>query len=123
MYSEPFWESNFQGLHPIWLSESVQEAFGVNRDRDNWTRGIASFKPVHSHKNALCAYISGYECVEELTDQEIVTECTKLLRKLMGTNIPEPKCILRFSLFIYLKNIVNISVIVDLFFIQNSLEF
>ena len=99
IYSHPFWDAaSFQGLHPVWLSEEVDDAFGPRsrRSSDKWTRGIASFKPVHSHQNALGAYVSGYESIEQLTDEEIVRECTRLIRKLMGNDrIPEPKAILR----------------------------
>lgn len=97
IYDKPFWDVDFLGLHPIWLSQEPKEAFGSNLDSSKWYQGITSFKTVHSHENALCAYISSYEVFESLSDQEVMSVCTRLIRQFMGRNdIPEPKSILRF---------------------------
>lgn len=99
--------NSFQGLHPIWLEEDVNDAFANQaHNESNWTRSIVSFKPVHSHKNALCVYISGCKSVEKLSDSDVIKECSQLLKKLMANDeIPEPKAILRFMTLIANYNI------------------
>jgi hypothetical protein len=102
MYEKAFWEQGFEGINLIWLpgynvkNESLELLTHDTNARKKWYHGITNINTVYSQENVLCAYVSVNEGVDELSDQELMSQCTDLLRKFLGNqSIPYPKSILK----------------------------
>lgn len=101
IYDKPFWDINLKGFNLIWLPED--DKFDLkdlshkgHGSTKNWYENICSFKPVHTMKNTLCAYLTGIELVETLDDNLIKKDCTDVLRRFLNrVDIPYPKEILK----------------------------
>lgn len=78
-FDRPFWEVGFGGVKLAWTADDLAEKL-LPRD---WYKVICSFEEVYRQPNILAAWVSGREAeaMLSLTDQEILDDCTRLLRQ------------------------------------------
>ena len=113
IYDKSVWSDKFkqaEGFYLIWLPEDDNQSYSVenlnhHNSKKAWYENISAFEVAEGNENVLIGWISGNEEYEQLEDQVIQKECTRLLRKFMcDPNFPEPLSILRYNL-VGLKNI------------------
>ncbi len=99
-YDSPFWSKNVELINIIWLPDN--ENFRVDRlnhrddSRKLWFENICKFEVVHSMPNCLSAWVAGSEEFEQLDDESIARDCTKVLRRFLGNDsIPMPQSLKR----------------------------
>ncbi|GFR32584.1 spermine oxidase [Trichonephila clavata] len=100
-FEEIFWESNaiFNVLwQKLYDDEFLKEA-SVKPYTYCWLKYVGRFAYTPNHPNLLCAWVTGEGAVlvESLSDDEIVGDCMKLLRLILGKEIPVPSRIYRSS--------------------------
>lgn len=101
VYDKPFWDKNLEDIHPIWPTESTEKMFETlkrfNFDfSSRWFEDICTICPTLNQKNTLVVWIAGNHYHECLTDDQVKKECTKMLKKFLGSDdIPEPIDVLR----------------------------
>jgi len=94
-YSEPFWNESLDLIHLVWLPEDenfqLDRLIHRNSNRRVWTEDICKVEVCRGCPSALCLWIAGCEFFEELDDEKVSFECTKLLRRFLNSySIPEP---------------------------------
>ncbi|XP_055705858.1 spermine oxidase isoform X2 [Phlebotomus papatasi] len=82
-YENPWWDNDWEGVQFIYNDEMT----------DHWTRDMTGFdllKP--GAPNTLIGWIGGEGAIkmECLPDASVIEECTNLLRKFTGKNVPYP---------------------------------
>ena len=83
-YDKPFWSSNLEVINLIWLPEvnfCMERIIARNSTKRLWYEDICKFEIVRSQPNALCAWLAGSEDYEKVNENEIASECTRLLRQ------------------------------------------
>uniref|UniRef100_A0A1L8E4N5 Putative amine oxidase n=1 Tax=Nyssomyia neivai TaxID=330878 RepID=A0A1L8E4N5_9DIPT len=83
-YNSPWWDDNWKG---------VQFIFSDNNENQSWIRDMSGFDLLYpGPSNTLVGWIGSKGAIEmeHLSDETIATECTKLLRKFTGRNVPHP---------------------------------
>ncbi|NP_001088588.1 polyamine oxidase (exo-N4-amino) L homeolog [Xenopus laevis] len=99
-FEKPFWEPECYAIQLIWEGESPLTEPKTNLQQD-WVKKIPGFvvlQPPEQLGHVLCAFIAGKESefMESLSEDEILSTMTSLLRKCTGTpNLPPPISILR----------------------------
>ncbi|XP_063814692.1 peroxisomal N(1)-acetyl-spermine/spermidine oxidase-like [Pseudophryne corroboree] len=98
-FEKPFWDPNCTGIQLAWEGDSLTDP---EKDlKQNWMKKLPGFvvlKPPDQSGHVLCAFIAGEESkfMETLTDEEILTTMTSLLRQFTGNpDLPPPISILR----------------------------
>ncbi|KAK4290332.1 hypothetical protein Pmani_032145 [Petrolisthes manimaculis] len=107
-YDEAWWVDGCEGIQLVWtkdipdverLSPQSKYIDGTNEKLSKyWVHAISGFDPVFNHPARLCGWIGGTEAeyMESLSDHQIGTDCTLLLRKFLPhTDIPYPKKVYR----------------------------
>ena len=102
VYEKPFWNLNSLGCQFIWLSE---------RDENNskeWFKNLVGFECLRNHDNILLGWIYGCEEYENLSDEVVQKDCTKILMKFYDRNdIPEPIKLIRYLFINFIKFIIT----------------
>uniref|UniRef100_A0A8B9RV07 Amine oxidase domain-containing protein n=1 Tax=Accipiter nisus TaxID=211598 RepID=A0A8B9RV07_9AVES len=98
-FEQPFWEPQQQLLEVVWEDESPLEEPSANLEA-NWFKKLIGFvvlqPPEHGH--VLCGFIAGEESeyMETLSDAEVLSTMTRVLRTLTGNpRLPAPRSVLR----------------------------
>jgi hypothetical protein len=101
-YDKPYWgESlrNAEGINLIWLPEAedfLMEELNHHSSAKKWYENLGIFEVATNNPSILIGWMSGDEAYENLDEETIKTELTKLLRLFTGNpDFPEPKSILR----------------------------
>ena len=87
-WEKPFWNSGMGCIKFGWADDELEIV-----DSSEWYKRICSFDEVLNNRHVLVGWISGdeAECVEGLSETEIIDTCTDLLRKFLGNpSIPKP---------------------------------
>ncbi|XP_062070569.1 peroxisomal N(1)-acetyl-spermine/spermidine oxidase [Lepus europaeus] len=98
-FEEPFWEPACQHIQLVWEDSSpLQDAAPVLPD--TWYRKLIGFLvlPPCGSVHVLCGFIAGLESefMETLSDEEVLTTLTHVLRRATGNpELPAPKSVLR----------------------------
>ncbi|XP_029465460.1 peroxisomal N(1)-acetyl-spermine/spermidine oxidase [Rhinatrema bivittatum] len=99
-FEKPFWKPDCHLIQLIWEDESP--LVSVRSDlRKDWCRKLIGFivlEPPEHYGHVLCGFIAGHESefMETLTDAEVVTSVTEVLRSFTGNpQLPPPINILR----------------------------
>ncbi|CRL05312.1 CLUMA_CG018144, isoform A [Clunio marinus] len=83
-FKQKWWNDDWKGLQLIWKTNN----------NSHWTNYISGFDVINSEpKNTLLGWIGGQGAIdiEKLSDEDIIAECMKLLRKFIKReNLPEP---------------------------------
>lgn len=97
---EPFWEPNTTYIQLVW--EGTSPLTEPEKDlKKNWMKKLSGFvvlEPPAQLGHVLCGFIAGEESefMETLSDEEILTSMTSLLRKFTGNpELPPPISVLR----------------------------
>ncbi|XP_004579785.2 peroxisomal N(1)-acetyl-spermine/spermidine oxidase [Ochotona princeps] len=98
-FEEPFWEPGCQYIQLVWEDSSpLQDARPVQPD--TWVRKLIGFivLPPCGSAHVLCGFIAGLESefMETLSDDEVLSSLTSVLRKVTGNpQLPTPRSMLR----------------------------
>ncbi|RNA11718.1 spermine oxidase [Brachionus plicatilis] len=87
-YEKRFWPENLEGINLVWSNMDEENLFDrINHVKFNqaerWSEDICSFEPALGFDNILIGWICG-SYHERLGDQEVIDECTELLRKFLN---------------------------------------
>ncbi|NWH43056.1 PAOX oxidase, partial [Fregata magnificens] len=99
-FEQPFWEPQQQLLEAVWEDESPLEEPSTDLEA-NWFKKLIGFvvlQPPEQHGHVLCGFIAGKESeyMETLSDAEVLSTMTRVLRTLTGNpRLPAPKSVLR----------------------------
>ncbi|XP_027548876.1 peroxisomal N(1)-acetyl-spermine/spermidine oxidase [Neopelma chrysocephalum] len=99
-FEQPFWEPEQQLLEVVWEDESPLEEPSADLEA-NWFKKLIGFvvlQPPEQHGHVLCGFIAGKESehMETLSDAEVLSAMTRLLRRLTGNpSLPAPRSVLR----------------------------
>lgn len=98
-YDEPFWSDNLEGIFNVWLKENeadplLDQTKGFTKK--NWFENICYFETVNDQDNLLSAWYGGCQFSEDFSDEQIINDCTMVLRKMLkDETIPKPSSIIR----------------------------
>ncbi|XP_071419417.1 peroxisomal N(1)-acetyl-spermine/spermidine oxidase isoform X3 [Pithys albifrons albifrons] len=95
-FEQPFWEPQQQLLEVVWEDESPLEEPSTDLEA-NWFKKLIGFvilQPPEQHGHVLCGFIAGQESehMETLSDAEVLSAMTHLLRRLTGISGSHPEC-------------------------------
>ncbi|XP_069652040.1 peroxisomal N(1)-acetyl-spermine/spermidine oxidase isoform X1 [Haliaeetus albicilla] len=99
-FEQPFWEPEQQLLEVVWEDESPLEEPSANLEA-TWFKKLIGFvvlQPPEQHGHVLCGFIAGEESeyMETLSDAEVLSTMTHVLRTLTGNpHLPAPRSMLR----------------------------
>ncbi|XP_074730215.1 peroxisomal N(1)-acetyl-spermine/spermidine oxidase isoform X1 [Strix uralensis] len=99
-FEKPFWEPQQQLLEVVWEDESPLEEPSADLEA-NWFKKLIGFvvlQPPEQHGHVLCGFIAGKESeyMETLSDAEVLSTMTRVLRTLTGNPcLPAPRSVLR----------------------------
>ncbi|KAM4702918.1 peroxisomal N(1)-acetyl-spermine/spermidine oxidase-like [Rhinophrynus dorsalis] len=99
-FDEPFWDPECKSIQLVWEGESPLAAPQINLQKE-WVKKLAGFvvlQPPEQLGHVLSGFIAGEESefMETLTDDEILTTMTALLRQFTGNpELPAPISVLR----------------------------
>ncbi|NWR63205.1 PAOX oxidase, partial [Bucorvus abyssinicus] len=99
-FEQPFWEPQQQLLEVVWEEESPLEEPSADLEA-NWFKKLIGFvvlQPPEQHGHVLCGFIAGKESeyMETLSDEEVLSTMTNLLRTVTGNPcLPAPRSALR----------------------------
>ncbi|KAF1673857.1 PAOX oxidase, partial [Pygoscelis papua] len=99
-FERPFWEPQQQFLEVVWEDESPLEEPSADLEA-NWFKKLIGFvvlQPPEQHGHVLCGFIAGKESeyMETLSDAEVLSTMTRVLRTLTGNQrLPAPRSVLR----------------------------
>ncbi|XP_072196999.1 peroxisomal N(1)-acetyl-spermine/spermidine oxidase isoform X1 [Excalfactoria chinensis] len=99
-FEQPFWEPEQQLLEVVWEDESPLAEPSANLEA-NWFKKLIGFvvlQPPEQLGHVLCGFIAGKESeyMETLSDAEVLSTMTHVLRMLTGNpQLPMPRSILR----------------------------
>ncbi|KAM6091623.1 peroxisomal N(1)-acetyl-spermine/spermidine oxidase isoform 2-T2 [Theristicus caerulescens] len=87
-FEQPFWEPQQQLLEVVWEDESPLEEPSADLEA-NWFKKLIGFlvlQPPEQHGHVLCGFIAGKESeyMETLSDAEVLSTMTSILRMLTG---------------------------------------
>uniref|UniRef100_A0A8B9PHV8 Amine oxidase domain-containing protein n=1 Tax=Apteryx owenii TaxID=8824 RepID=A0A8B9PHV8_APTOW len=99
-FEQPFWDPDYQLLEVVWEDESPLAEPSTDLEA-NWFKKLIGFVtslflPRYGH--VLCGFIAGKESeyMETLSDAEVLSTLTRVLRMLTGNpQLPAPRSILR----------------------------
>ncbi|NXM02114.1 PAOX oxidase, partial [Tyrannus savana] len=94
-FEQPFWEPEQQLLEVVWEDESPLEEPSADLEA-NWFKKLIGFvvlQPPEQHGHVLCGFIAGKESehMETLSDAEVLSAMTRLLRRLTGASPAPPR--------------------------------
>ncbi|XP_062435928.1 peroxisomal N(1)-acetyl-spermine/spermidine oxidase isoform X2 [Rhea pennata] len=99
-FEQPFWDPDYQFLEVVWEDESPLAEPSIDLEA-NWFKKLIGFvviQPPEQHGHVLCGFIAGNESeyMETLSDAEVLSTLTRVLRTLTGNpDLPAPRSILR----------------------------
>ncbi|KAM9379865.1 peroxisomal N(1)-acetyl-spermine/spermidine oxidase [Phaethornis superciliosus] len=99
-FEQPFWEPQQQLLQVVWEDESPLEEPSTDLEA-NWFKKLIGFvvlQPPEQRGHVLCGFIAGKESeyMETLSDGEVLSTMTRVLRMLTGNPcLPAPRSLLR----------------------------
>ncbi|NXW65711.1 PAOX oxidase, partial [Eurystomus gularis] len=99
-FEQPFWEHHQQLLEVVWEDESPLEEPSTDLEA-SWFKKLIGFvvlQPPEQHGHVLCGFIAGKEAeyMETLSDMEVLSTMTRVLRTLTGNPcLPAPRSVLR----------------------------
>ncbi|NXE47893.1 PAOX oxidase, partial [Casuarius casuarius] len=99
-FEQPFWDPDYQLLEVVWEDESPLAEPSTDLEA-NWFKKLIGFvviQPPEQYGHVLCGFIAGKESeyMETLSDAEVLTTLTRVLRTLTGNpHLPAPRSILR----------------------------
>ncbi|NXL51193.1 PAOX oxidase, partial [Podilymbus podiceps] len=99
-FEQPFWEPQQQLLQVVWEDESPLDEPSTDLEA-NWFKKLIGFvvlQPPEQHGHVLCGFIAGKESeyMETLSDTEVLSTMTRILRMLTGNPcLPAPRSMLR----------------------------
>ncbi|NXU53781.1 PAOX oxidase, partial [Turnix velox] len=99
-FEKPFWDAQQQLLEVVWEDESPLEEPSSDL-KANWFKKIIGFvvlQPPEQLGHVLCGFIAGKESehMETLSEEEVLSTMTHLLRRLTGNpELPAPRRVLR----------------------------
>ncbi|NWS68533.1 PAOX oxidase, partial [Crotophaga sulcirostris] len=99
-FEQPFWEPQQEYIKVVWEDESALEEPSTDLEA-NWFKKLIGFvvlKPPEQHGHVLCGFIAGKESeyMETLSDTEVLSTMTHILRTLTGNpHLPAPRSMLR----------------------------
>ncbi|NWR71993.1 PAOX oxidase, partial [Centropus unirufus] len=99
-FEQPFWEPQQQFLAVVWEDESPLKEPSTDLEA-NWFKKLMGFmvlQPPEQHGHVLCGFIAGKESeyMETLSDMEVLSTMTHILRMLTGNPcLPAPRSMLR----------------------------
>uniref|UniRef100_A0A8C5WGC0 Amine oxidase domain-containing protein n=1 Tax=Leptobrachium leishanense TaxID=445787 RepID=A0A8C5WGC0_9ANUR len=99
-FKEPFWDPDCITIQLVWEGESPLAQSKINMKQD-WVKKIPGFFVLERPEkigHLLCAFIAGQESeyMETLTDDEVLSSMTALLRQFTGNpNLPPPIRLIR----------------------------
>ncbi|KAM9009854.1 peroxisomal N(1)-acetyl-spermine/spermidine oxidase [Ara ararauna] len=99
-FEQPFWEPQQQLIEVVWEDESPLEKPSTDL-KANWFKKLIGFvvlQPPEQHGHVLCGFIAGKESeyMETLSDAEVLSTMTYMLRTLTGNPLlPAPRSMLR----------------------------
>ncbi|NXS56348.1 PAOX oxidase, partial [Brachypteracias leptosomus] len=99
-FEQPFWEPQQQLLEVVWEDESPLKEPSTDLEA-NWFKKLIGFvvlQPPEQHGHILCGFIAGKEAeyMETLSDTEVLSTMTRVLRMLTGNpHLPAPRRVLR----------------------------
>ncbi|XP_072786952.1 peroxisomal N(1)-acetyl-spermine/spermidine oxidase isoform X2 [Taeniopygia guttata] len=87
-FEQPFWEPEQQLLEVVWEDESPLEEPDADLEA-NWFKKLIGFvvlQPPEQHGHVLCGFIAGKESehMETLSDAEVLSAMTRVLRTMTG---------------------------------------
>jgi monoamine oxidase len=91
-WKTPFWKRGDGAMEFAWKTTNAG-----NRENE-WYRSLYGFDEVLNNENTLLGWIHGdaAEHLENLTDQEVISQCMTLIRQFLGNpSIPNPIAIIR----------------------------
>ncbi|NWI52621.1 PAOX oxidase, partial [Calyptomena viridis] len=93
-FEQPFWEPQQQLLEVVWEDESPLEESSADLEA-NWFKKLIGFvvlQPPEQHGHVLCGFIAGKESehMETLSDAEVLSTMTHVLRTLTGASSALP---------------------------------
>ncbi|XP_018419598.1 PREDICTED: peroxisomal N(1)-acetyl-spermine/spermidine oxidase [Nanorana parkeri] len=99
-FEKPFWDTNSSYIQLVWEGESALT--DPQKDlKKNWMKKLSGFvvlEPPGQLGHVLCGFIAGEEAeyMESLSDEEVLSSMTSLLRQFTGNpELPPPISILR----------------------------
>lgn len=108
-FSKPFWNDDWEGFGLLWHPselKAIREDFAYN-----WLEDVFGFFTVNYQPNILCGWITGENArrMEQMSDQKFKKGIMRLLGLfLKNQNVPEPKCIIRFVLLLFLPVYISL---------------
>ncbi|XP_030342025.1 peroxisomal N(1)-acetyl-spermine/spermidine oxidase [Strigops habroptila] len=99
-FEQPFWEPQQQLITVVWEDESPLEKPSTDLEA-NWFKKLIGFvvlQPPEQYGHVLCGFIAGKESeyMETLSDSEVLSTMTHVLRTLTGNLLlPAPRSMLR----------------------------
>uniref|UniRef100_A0A8C4U134 Mitochondrial ribosome associated GTPase 1 n=1 Tax=Falco tinnunculus TaxID=100819 RepID=A0A8C4U134_FALTI len=99
-FEQPFWEPQQQFIELVWEDESPLEKPSTDLEA-SWFKKLIGFvvlQPPEQHGHVLCGFIAGKESeyMETLSDAEVLSTMTRVLRTLTGNpHLPAPRSVLR----------------------------
>ncbi|XP_061204068.1 peroxisomal N(1)-acetyl-spermine/spermidine oxidase isoform X2 [Neopsephotus bourkii] len=99
-FEQPFWEPQQQLIEVVWEDESPLEKPNTDLEA-SWFKKLIGFvvlQPPEQHGHVLCGFIAGKESeyMETLSDAEVLSTMTRMLRTLTGNPLlPTPRSVLR----------------------------
>ncbi len=97
-YNQAFWNPTVDTINPVNFPINGQTVKSALNDINfpNWVEHIAYFERLKNQPNMLVAWVGGDIFSENLSDQQISSDLTAYLRRLMSNpNIPAPTNIVR----------------------------
>ncbi|XP_061194050.1 spermine oxidase-like [Saccostrea echinata] len=91
-WKTPFWKQGEGGLKFAWKSRNI------GNKKTHWYKSLFGFDEILNNDNTLIGWIHGEaaEHLESMSDEEVKTQCTALIRQFLGDpNIPTPTTIIR----------------------------
>lgn len=104
-FPEKWWPDDVKGFSLVWTEEAKLSLLREVKyleptvDGKSWLENVFGFYVIDSHPNVLLGWVTGELAaeVETLSDEVVMSNCTYLLRKFVGTkfNVSQPDEILR----------------------------